>query len=185
MKTKKRKKSVRQRGNTTYGHGARKKWKKSGHRGGCGMAGTGKRGDQKKSWIIKKYGNEYFGKQGVTSRSTAKRVNKVINLEKIEKNFDSLMKRFGKSGVLDLSEFKLLGNGGLNRKIKLKVREASKSAVKEVERAGGSVEVLKSKKDIINTKKDKKSIEKSGEEVQSENSEDNSIEVNNKIKEIE
>ena len=32
FKVKKQRKSKRQRGQTTYGHGARKKWKGSGHR---------------------------------------------------------------------------------------------------------------------------------------------------------
>ena len=62
FKTKKTKKSMKWRGDTTYGHGARKKWKGSGHHGGCGMAGTGKRADHKKSLVIKLYGNNYFGK---------------------------------------------------------------------------------------------------------------------------
>ena len=152
MKIKKRKKSGRQRGNTTYGHGARKKWKKSGHRGGCGMAGTGKRADQKKSWIIKKYGTEYFGKQGITSRKTAKRVNKIINLKDIENNFDSLMKKFGQGGVLDLSDFKLLGEGELSKKVSLKVREASESAVEKIKKIGGEIEVLKPKQDKVSGK---------------------------------
>ena len=71
MKTHKRKKSKGQRGTTRY-HGARKKWKSSGSKGGKGMAGTGKRADHKKSLIIKLYGTSYFGKQGVTSRGTEK-----------------------------------------------------------------------------------------------------------------
>src|SRR3989344_1268169 len=96
FKTKKRRKSGRQRGNTTYGHGARKKWKGSGHHGGIGMAGSGKRADQKKSLIIKLYGNEYFGKQGITSRATAKKINLVMNLKQIQSNLDSLMKKYGK-----------------------------------------------------------------------------------------
>jgi len=54
----------------THGGGARKKKKKSGSKGGVGMAGSGKRADQKKTLIIKKDGNKYFGKQGVTSRGT-------------------------------------------------------------------------------------------------------------------
>jgi large subunit ribosomal protein L15 len=64
FKIKKKKKSKNFRGNTTHGHGARKKWKGSGHHGGVGMAGTGKRADQKKSLVIKLFGNNYFGKQG-------------------------------------------------------------------------------------------------------------------------
>jgi len=160
IKTKKTRKAKKLRGTTTHGHGARKKWKKSGHKGGVGMAGSGKRGDQKKTLVIKKYGNKYFGKQGITSKKTERRKNKIINLKDIEKNYDSLMSKFGKSGVLDLSEYKLLGSGELSKKVKLKVREASPGAVKGVEKVGGSVEVLKkvdNKQDenINNSERDK------------------------------
>ena len=72
IKTKKRKKSSRYHGRKrgTCGTGARKKMKGSGHRGGKGMAGTGKRADQKKTLILKLYGHDYFGKQGITSKKT-------------------------------------------------------------------------------------------------------------------
>src|SRR3989338_6236214 len=128
FKVKKQRKSKRQRGQTTYGHGARKKWKGSGHKGGKGMAGTGKRADQKKTLVNKMYGNKYFGKQGITSKGTAKKRIKRINLKDIERNFDSLMSKFGKDGYLDLSEYKLLGEGEIKRKIKIKVLEASANA---------------------------------------------------------
>ena len=72
MITKKRKKSSRQHGRNmgTHGGGARKKRKGSGHRGGIGMSGSGKRADHKKTLITKLYGNAYFGKQGITSKKT-------------------------------------------------------------------------------------------------------------------
>jgi len=60
MKTKKRTKSSRMqgRGRGTHGYGERKKHKKSGHRGGKGMSGSGKRSDQKKTLVNKLYGNK-------------------------------------------------------------------------------------------------------------------------------
>ncbi len=143
MKIKKKKKSKGQRGQTTHGHGARKKWKKSGHRGGTGMAGTGKRADQKKTLIIKKYGNKYFGKQGITSRKTEKKKNLVINLRDIEKNYENLMKKFGKNEWLELSGYKVLGDGEINEKIYLKVKEISKNALDKIKKAGGEVDILK------------------------------------------
>ena len=74
MKIKKRKKSSRMHGKKmgTHGWGARKKHKKSGHKGGKGMSGSGKRADHKKSLVIKLYGHKYFGKQGITSKGTKK-----------------------------------------------------------------------------------------------------------------
>ena len=148
MKIKKTRKAKGHRGETTHGHGARKKWRKSGHKGGCGMAGTGKRADQKKTMITAKYGNKYFGKQGITSRGTERKKNLVVNLKDIEKNYDSLMNKFSKGDTLDMGKYKLLGQGELTKKVKLKVREASNGAVEKVKKAGGSVEVLEKKEKV-------------------------------------
>ena len=138
IKTKKRRKSKGQRGTTRY-HGARKKHKSSGHTGGKGMSGTGKRADHKKSLIIKLYGNNYFGKQGVTSRGTAKNRSKVMNLHDIETNFDSLMKKFGKGNELDLSGYKILGEGEITKKATIKALAFSQSAKEKITKAGGNI----------------------------------------------
>lgn len=143
MKVKKQRKSKRQRGQTTYGHGARKKWKGSGHRGGKGMAGSGKRADQKKTLVIKLHGNAYFGKQGFTSRGTARKKELKINVREIEKNYESLMKKYGKGSVLDMKSFKILGDGEIHIKVKMKVHAISKGAKEKIEKAGGEVEVVK------------------------------------------
>jgi large subunit ribosomal protein L15 len=137
MKTHKRKKSKGQRGTTRY-HGARKKHKSSGHTGGKGMSGTGKRADHKKSLVIKLYGNNYFGKQGVTSRGTEKDRSKVMNLYDIETNFDSLMKKYGKGNELNLSGFKILGEGELTKKITIKALAFSSGAKEKIKKAGGN-----------------------------------------------
>ena len=149
MKLKKTKKSVRQRGKTNHGHGARKKWKGKGHRGGSGMAGTGKRADHKKTLINTKYGNSYFGKQGITSRGTEKTRLLKINVGDIERNYDSLLKKYGKNGVVDISNHKVLGNGEITKKISLKVLAVSKSANEKIEKVGGSVEVLNKRDEKI------------------------------------
>ena len=161
MRTKKVKKAKKHRANTTHGHGARKKWKKSGHKGGVGMAGSGKRGDQKKTMITAKYGNKYFGRQGITSRGTERKKNLKINLKDIEKDYDSLMKKFGKGDVLIMEDYKLLGEGELSKKIKLKVKEASPKGVEGVEKAGGSIK--EGKKEEV--KEDKKEGKKTKEET--------------------
>ena len=44
-----------------------KKRRGAGNRGGRGMAGSGKRADQKKPTILKLYGSSYFGKRGEKS----------------------------------------------------------------------------------------------------------------------
>ncbi len=151
MKIHKKKKSVRLRGTNSGGHGSRKKWKGSGHRGGVGMAGTGKRADQKTTLVTKKYGHGYFGKQGITSKGTERRKLNVINLGQIQRNFDSLMKKYGAKGELDLSKYKILGNGDLKEKVTIKALEFSASAQEKIEKAGGKAISLTSfnKKEVV------------------------------------
>src|SRR3989344_5535738 len=107
-KTKKRRKMSRMRGTGTHGGGARKKRKKSGHRGGAGMSGTGKRSDHKKTLVLALYGHKYFGKQGVTSRSTKKDKRKRINIEDIELNLEKYGKEAGDKWEINLSNYKVL-----------------------------------------------------------------------------
>ena len=76
----------------THGRGARKRAKGQGHRGGRGMSGSGKRGDHKKTLITKKYGNNYFGKQGVTSRGTKRDIRQRINVGEIQSNLPKYLK---------------------------------------------------------------------------------------------
>ncbi|MFH1359044.1 MAG: uL15 family ribosomal protein [archaeon] len=175
MKLKKTKKSVGHRGGSTHGHGARKKWRKSGHKGGVGMAGSGKRADQKKTLITKLYGNNYFGKQGITSRGTERKKVLKINLKDIEKNYDNLMKKFGKNEVLDLREYKLLGEGELTKKVKLKVKEASKKAIEGVKKAGGEVEVLRKKEESTSNPTQNKESEKIKQSTEKPNPKGNKI----------
>ena len=151
MKTKKRKKSSRMHGMNmgTHGGGARKKRKGSGHRGGKGMSGSGKRADHKKTLVIKLYGNKYFGKQGITSRGTKRDTRKRINLQQIEMNLEKYGKK-GKDGwKVDLKDYKILGMGkvlqggvlpkGAKNKLIIKAKEASKTAENKVKKAGGEI----------------------------------------------
>ena len=142
MKLKKKRKAVRMRGSRTHGW-AMKKHKGSGNRGGKGMAGTGKRADHRKTWVIR-YQFPYFGKQGFTSKSTRKKINKVINLGEIQNNY--------KQGEIDLSKYKILGKGEVTGKYIIKAKAASASAIKKVEKAGGKVIIVK--KESVNAKKE-------------------------------
>lgn len=137
MKLKKRKKSSRDRGRRTCGFSA-KLHKGKGSKGGKGMAGTGKRADQKKTLVIKLYGNKYFGKQGITSKKTAKKKVKIINLSELAK-FKPGEKE------IDLSEYKILGEGEVKGKYIIKAKAASASAIEKVKKAGGEI-ILKEKK---------------------------------------
>jgi len=146
FKTKKRKKSGRQRGGTTYGHGSRKKWRSSGEQGGHGMSGTGKRADHKKSLIIKLYGNKYFGKQGITSKSTKRKKALVINLKEIIEKFP------GKTEI-NLKEYKVLGDGELKMKLTITAKAFSESAKEKIEKAGGKIIISEPRKKPEESKK--------------------------------
>jgi len=150
-KTKKRKKASRMhgRGAGTHGWGARKKHKKSGHRGGKGMAGTGKRADQKKTLMTKLYGHGYFGKQGITSRKTQRDKRKRINLEDLESNIEKYGKKEGNAWHINLPEYKILDSSAEyvpQNKLVIKAKEASASAAEKVKKAGG--EIIVSKKSL-------------------------------------
>ena len=157
IKTKKTKKSKGQRGKTTHGHGARKKWKGSGHRGGIGMAGTGKKADQKKTLITKLYGNKYFGKKGITSLHSYKDKTKKINLREIQTNLDQLTEKFGEKGKLILKNHKILGDGEFKEKIEITARAFTRSAKEKIEKAGGkAILTVKPKEKRIEAKSGKK-----------------------------
>lgn len=159
MKLKKRKKSSRMHGRKmgTHGHGSRKKKRGSGHRGGKGMAGTGKRADQKKTLVIKLYGHNYFGKRGVTSRPTKRDKRKRINIRDIQLNPEKYAKKTKDGWEIDLKEYKLLGTGELKDKFIINAKEASKSALNKVDVSGGRI-ITKNinKEEAIENKKIKK-----------------------------
>ena len=153
MPVTKRKKFTRQRGSMTHGWGAKKKHRGSGNRGGFGMAGTGKRADQKKPSIINEYGLDvYFGKHGFTRPSGKKEVN-ATNLSYIEENLDKLLasnkaKKDAGIIIVNLSELgydKLLGSGSVSRKLKITAKSFSKGAIKKIEEAGGDWQKVREK----------------------------------------
>jgi large subunit ribosomal protein L15 len=143
MKLKKRKKASRMhgRGMGTHGWGSRKKHTgTSGHRGGWGMSGTGKMAGHKKTLVLKLYSSGYFGQQGITSRSTKRKKNNVMNVQDIEKNLETLKKQYGnKEGIIVLDDYKILGEGEIKSKVTIKPKAASKSAIEKIESAGGKV----------------------------------------------
>jgi large subunit ribosomal protein L15 len=140
------------RGMGTHGYGARKKHKKSGHKGGKGMSGSGKRADHKKTLITKLYGNKYFGKQGITSRGTKKDKSKKINLQQIELDLESyvkkgLAKKTGDQFEINLSSYKILAGSKEyipKNKLIIKAKSASKSAVEKIKKSGGEIQLGKS-----------------------------------------
>ncbi|RMD66151.1 50S ribosomal protein L15 [Candidatus Pacearchaeota archaeon] len=147
---KKTKKARKRRGSHTHGRGFKKKGRGKGHRGGVGMAGTGKRADQKKTLVLKLYGKKYFGKDKALRRKQKPRLPE-ISLSQILRNLDTLVKRgsaqqSGKDAFkLSFPNHKLLVGkleGGLDKKLEIAVRECSARAKELVEKAGGKVEIV-------------------------------------------
>jgi large subunit ribosomal protein L15 len=136
----KRNKKSRIRGRRGAGKGFMKKGRGKGHRGGIGMAGTGKRADHKKTLILN-LKEKYFG----SGKLKAKEKNyEIINIEDLEK-------KAGGKKELNLENYKILGRGEINVPITIKVKMISKSAKKKIEDAGGKV--------ILSEEENKKSEE--------------------------
>jgi large subunit ribosomal protein L15 len=131
----------------TMGWGSVGQHRKSGSRGGKGAAGLGK---HEWTWTIK-YAPGWYGKRGFTpSRSKAGYHKTVINVGDLADIVESL-KAAGNIKVEDgmvevnLDEMgveKLLGEGRLRVPVKVIVREASETAVKKIEEAGGKVVII-------------------------------------------
>jgi large subunit ribosomal protein L15 len=146
MTDNKRKKNSRQRGGWTHGWGAKKKHRGAGSRGGRGMAGSGKRGDAKKTLY---WGDpNYFGKHGFVNVNTENDV--TINIAHLDIITDTLIKK-GKakkendSITINLNELgytKLLGAGNTKRKLNITVNKASESAKAKIQNAGGKLTLL-------------------------------------------
>ncbi len=159
VKTHKRKKSSRNHGKNmgTAGTGARKNKRKSGHHGGAGMSGSGKRADHKKTLVIKLHGHNYFGKKGFTSRGTKRDTRQRINIFTIEANLDVLGKKTTKGFTVDLKDYKVLATGEVKNKLIITAKEASVGAIAKVEAAGGQI-ILPAKKEekVVAKKEDAK-----------------------------
>lgn len=148
----KRAKFTRQRGNHTHGWGSKKKHRGSGHRGGKGNAGSGKKADQKKPsyWGIQ----NFQGKHGFHSHSLAL-PQTPINLDDLQLRLDVLVKqgkakKQGDSYEINLNELgynKLLASGKVAHKLNITVDHASLGAVTKVQEKGGAVTVLKIKEE--------------------------------------
>lgn len=129
MTVNKRKKNSRQRGSMTHGWGAKKKHRGAGNRGGRGMAGSGKRADQRKPSLMKD--KHYFGKHGFVNKQ--RKEARCINIEELQ--------RFG-TDTINLTELgfdKLLSKGKATRKYSVTVSNATAKAKEKIKKAGGTI----------------------------------------------
>lgn len=144
MTLRKRHKASRYRGTRSHGRGHKNRTRGSGNRGGVGLSGTGKRGDQKKTLVIKLYGGDYFGKDKVTRKARRMAV-KTIAIRAIAENIQGLVKRgLAKQTTggyeLTLAGYKVVGNDKMPFKVTVHAHAASASARSSIETAGGSVQ---------------------------------------------
>lgn len=138
----------------THGTGSRKKAKGTGHKGGKGMSGSGKRADHKKTLITKLFGHNYFGKKGITSKKTAIKKENKINLRQIENNLEKYGRKTAKGWEIDLQDYKILGEGEIKEKLIIKCKKASKSAIEKVKKSGGEIVVReREEKEDVQSKK--------------------------------
>ncbi len=152
MKFKKRRKSGRFRGSQTAHRGRKARTRGSGNQGGKGMAGTGKRGDQKKTLVIQMSGgNNYFGKDRTLRRGSIPKKLDVINLGDLNTNITAFLKngraKESKDGYeINLDGYKILGKGDLAFKAHILASAASNGVAEKVSEAGGSLKLIEKKK---------------------------------------
>lgn len=141
MKVKKRKKSTRYRGSRMNRRGYKNRTKGSGNRGGYGMAGTGKRGDQRKTYVLNLYGGDYFRK---SPRRGRLRVQNSLSVRSLSEQIQYLVaaekaKKTTKGYEVHLESHKLIGKGPITVQLNVHVKSATKTARQAIEQAGGSV----------------------------------------------
>ena len=108
------------------------------------MAGSGKRADSKKPSIWKD--EHYFGKYGFISKTPKVKISPV-NINFIEKHIgkfisSNLAKKENEFYLVELEKMgfnKLLGDGKITLKFKIKTPYASKAAIEKVKEASGEV----------------------------------------------
>ncbi len=145
MKVKKRKKSSRARGRRLAFRGYKNRTKGSGNRGGYGMAGTGKRGDQRKTLVLNLYGNDYFGKDKKGQHLEKKKI-KSMGLRTILAGLggmkkEGLAKESKDKGGLEihLDNYKIIGNDKPGIKMIIHAKAATAGAIEAVKHAGGEI----------------------------------------------
>jgi len=148
------------RGSHTHGWGSMKKHRGAGSRGGTGMAGSGKRADQKKPSL---WGQGRFaGKHGFISKKPGAKPNP-INISYIDQNIKkfvsqsmaALEKGAYRIDLKKLGFTRLLGKGKANNKYVINVASASEKAVRVVEAAGGQVILMGAAKGKMETEEKK------------------------------
>ena|SRR3989344_5890934 len=146
MTTNKKRKVVKYRGSQTHGGGSKKKRRGKGHKGGKGLAGSGKRAHHNKQRIFKLYGKDYFGKKGFHNPNVKVKI-KAVNISYIEENLPKLLQEkiiaekegFFHVELKKLGYNKLLSAGNPTKKYKIVAHFSTKKAQEKIKSAGGEI----------------------------------------------
>jgi len=146
-----KKKSRYMRGYRNQGYGSIGQHRKSGSRGGRGAAGFHK---HMWSWVVKYY-PDWFGKHGFRRPLSVVQEVREINVGELNELVKALksegkIRRVEGTYSIDLTELgfnKLLGRGRISEKVKVRVYEASETAIAKVKEAGGEVIILRETKE--------------------------------------
>lgn len=140
MVVRKRKKHRKFRGRRTY-HGAHKKWRGGGSRGGRGKAGL-----HKHKWTYTvKYAPKHFGKFGFKRPLEVVKEVKTINLKELDQLAEKLLEqklaqKEGDKIKINLPKLgyeKVLGSGKVTKPLIVEAKDFSKQAIKKLEEAKG------------------------------------------------
>ena len=132
------------RGSRTHGFGQVGQHRKAGQRGGKGNAGMHK---YHWSWTLR-YDPDHFGKHGSrTAFMSPAPKTKILNVAEIENSLDKLFdkkvaRQEGNKVMVNLIELgvtKVLGNGNISRPLIITAPSFSKTAIKKIQEAGGTV----------------------------------------------
>ena len=148
MVVRRERKSRKLRGRSrTMGWGSVGQHRKAGSRGGKGAAGLGK---HEWTWTIK-YAPDWYGKRGFLPRRSKAGYHKtVMNVGDLAEVVEKL-KATGEARIedgmvevnlADMGVEKLLGEGEIRVPVKVIVSEASETAIRKIEEAGGKVIIL-------------------------------------------
>ena len=120
------------RGGRTHGYGRVGQHRKSGDRGGYGLAGLRKH----KRFYMMKYMPDHFGKHGFVSRFPRKKSISVSDLESF------INRGMTKVNLVELGYDKLVSKGKISKPIEVIVKEATERAIEKIESVGGKVIIL-------------------------------------------
>jgi large subunit ribosomal protein L15 len=152
------KKKGKNRGGKTHGRGSGKHGRGAGERGGHGKAGSTKH----ESTGTFKQDPDYRGSHGFSRPEAVTEEKETINVREIDEDAASLVEDGPATGgadevTLDLSELgvdKLLGGGQVRRTLHISVDDATDSAIRKIEEAGGSVTVTGETEDDADDEED-------------------------------